>query len=273
MADTARLAGRQPWLRTQANSLVDRLKSRAMELPVAAAEVIVADRVAAVAATLQISERAARAYFDQDALDGIADGLVASVADEEPGVDLLTLPCDAALSISGVGRLFAALGQCAIFFASYAVVNEALSHNRGDEIADLISILGLVQAGHQSGDVVLAPRALLFRIARILESTADLTSKERLRDALRRDALIAKDAGGRGYLSQDVSARGQEVRCAATSAPPPRSCASIRCIQRTVELAEAAVASFGDGRTYRQIVHIRRVGIRGWVGHLSHVDQ
>lgn len=156
MADTARLSGRQSWLRTQANSLVDRLKSRAMELPVAAAEVIVADRVAAVAATLQISERAARAYFDQDALDGIADGLAASVADEEPGVDLLTLPCDAALSISGVGRLFAALGQCADFFASYAVVNEALSHNRGEAIGDLVLILGLFQADHKSGEVLRA---------------------------------------------------------------------------------------------------------------------
>ena len=200
MADIARLAGRQPWLRTQANGLVDRLKSRAMELPVAAAEVIVADRVATVAATLGISERGARAYLDQDALDRIADELVASVAAEEPGVNLLTLPCDAALSISGVGRLFAALGQCADFFASYAVVNETLSHNRGEAIGDLVLILGLLQADHKSGDVVLAPRALFLRIARILESAADLTSNERLRDALRRDALIAKQPGVSGLL-------------------------------------------------------------------------
>lgn len=199
MADTNRPAGRAgrpspQWLRTLATDLVALVQNRGMTLTVAAAEAIVADRITALATTLRITERSARAYIDQDALDGMADGLVASFADEEPGADLLMLPRNAALRISGTGRLVAALAQCALFFESYEGVDEALSRSRGHEITELISMLGLIQAGHETGDVIYAPRALFVRISRILEGAAELTSDPTLSRALRSDAIIA-DAG------------------------------------------------------------------------------
>lgn len=200
MADIGGPAGRPSpqWLQTLANGLVAKVADRGMTLTVAGAEAILIDRIRAVAATLQISERAARAYIGQDDLDGMAGGLAESVADEAPGADLLKLPCDAALRVSGIGRLFAALAQCADFFAAYADIDEALSRARGIEITDLIGILGLVQARHETGDVVFAPRAVFVRISRILGGVADLTSNEDLSLALRGDAIIAK-AGAKAH--------------------------------------------------------------------------
>jgi len=182
------------WLRALAAGLIESLASRSLELPVAAAEAIVADRVSAIAATLQISDRAAGSYVDQQALDELADRLAARIADEEPGIDLLAAVCDAALKISWAGQLIAALTQCANFFVGYATVNEELSRYRGSGISDLIFVLGMAQSEHASGGFVFVPRALLFRIARVLESTADLTAKSELRQALQRDAILARTA-------------------------------------------------------------------------------
>lgn len=160
-----------------------------MTLTVTAAEAIVADRITAIATTLRISERSARAYID---LDVLAEALVESFAAEEPGAELLKLPRDAGLRVSGIGRLVAALAQCGHFFARYAEVDEALSRSRGIEIAELISTLGLIQASHKTGDVVFAPRALFVRISRMLEGVSDLTADADLSLVLREDALLAK---------------------------------------------------------------------------------
>lgn len=84
-----------------AAGLVDTVQSRGMTLTVTAAEAIVADRITAVATTLRISERSARAYIDRDVL---AEALVDSFAAEEPGAELLKLPRDAGLRVSGIGR-------------------------------------------------------------------------------------------------------------------------------------------------------------------------
>ncbi len=184
--------GRSPqWLRTLAAGLVAKLETRGMTLTLAAAEDVLADRVRAVAATLQITERTARTYVDEDALEGLADTLVESFTAEEPGADLLKLPRDAGLRLSGIGRLVAALAQCAHFFASY-VDDEDLGRSRATETVELISTLGLIQASHQAGDVVFAPRALFIRISRILDGVADLTADAALSLALREDALIAR---------------------------------------------------------------------------------
>jgi hypothetical protein len=191
MADSGKPARRRPspqWLTTLAAGLVDTVQSRGMTLTVTAAEAIVADRIAAVA-TMGISERRARAYIDVDVL---ADALVDSFAAEEPGAELLKLPHDAGLRVSGIGRLVAALAQCSHFFARYAEVDEALSRMRGTEIAELISTLGLIQASHEMGDVVFAPRALFVRISRMLENVAELTADADLSRVLREDALLAK---------------------------------------------------------------------------------
>ena len=211
MADTngpARGAGRPSpqWLRTLATNLVAGVQSRGMTITVEAAEVLVTDRITALATALRISERSARAYIDRDALDGMANGLVESFADEEPGADLMTLPRNAALRVSGIGRLVAALAQCAVFFEGYWGVDEALSRNRSHEIAELISTLGLIQAGHESGELIFAPRALFIRISRILTNVADLTPDPKLGCALRSDAVIAKAGSSTHRWSSGSSA-------------------------------------------------------------------
>lgn len=183
---------RPKWLQTLAAGLMERLEERKMTVTQSAAEALLADRIAAIMAALRISERTARTYLDADALDGLADSLVASFAAEEPGADLMALPRDGALSISGIGRLVAALAQCTHFFAGYADEDEALSRSRSSEIAGLLSVLGLIQAGHQGGESIFAPQALFERIARILEGVADLTADEDVRIALLNDAIIAK---------------------------------------------------------------------------------
>ena len=186
------------WLQTLAAGLVESLEDRGMTVTHSAAEAVLADRIAALMATLRISERTARTYLDEDALDGLADNLVASFSAEEPGADLLTLPRDGALRIPGIGRLVAALAQCVHFFVEHADEDEALSRSRGTEIAGLLSVLGLIQASYEGGDVIFAPRALFVRISRILEGVAELTTDEDVRLALRRDAIIAK-AGSKAH--------------------------------------------------------------------------
>lgn len=81
----------------------------------------------------------------------MADRLVESVADEDPGEDLMLLPRNGAFRVSGIGRLVAALAQSALFSETYAGVDEALSRSRGHEITEPISMLGLIQAGHETG--------------------------------------------------------------------------------------------------------------------------
>ena len=191
MADNERRPSPK-WLQTLAAGLVERLEDRKMTVTQAVAETLLADRIAAFMATLRVSERNARTYLDEDALDGLADTLVGSFADEEPGADLFALPRDGALRVSGIGRLIAALAQCVHFFVEHADEDEALSRSRGTEIAGLLSVLGLIQASHEGGDVIFAPRALFVRVSRILEGVAELTNDEDVRLALRSDASIAE---------------------------------------------------------------------------------
>lgn len=193
------------WLQNLAADFVAKIEDRELTLTVAAAEALLADRIKALAAVLHITERSARAYLDSDALDAMADSLVDSVADEDPGKDLLQLPRNAALRVGNIGRLVAALAQCAHFFTAHQSVDEDLSLNRGTEIIGLLSTLGLIQAAHESGDTVFAPRALFVRISRILNSVADLAVDPNLSRVLRNDAFIA-DAGSKAHRLTSHSA-------------------------------------------------------------------
>lgn len=186
------------WLQTLAAGLVERLEERKMTVTQSGAEAVLAERIAVLMATLHISERTARTYIDEDALDGLADNIVESFAAEDPGADLMALPRDGALRIVGIGRLIAALAACAEFFADYADEDEVLSRSRGIEIAGLISVLGLILASHEGGDTVFAPRPLFVRISRMLEGVSEMVTDVNVRLALRNDAIIAK-AGSKAH--------------------------------------------------------------------------
>lgn len=80
------------WLQVMAAGLIERVNDRGMTLTVAGAEAVLRDRISAIAATLHITERSARAYLDRDTLDGMVDGLLDTFSAEAPGSNLLELP-------------------------------------------------------------------------------------------------------------------------------------------------------------------------------------
>jgi hypothetical protein len=63
-----------------------------MTLTIEAAETFLAERHNTAAAQIGVSDRTARPYLDEAALDALADRLVATFAAEEPGRDLFDLP-------------------------------------------------------------------------------------------------------------------------------------------------------------------------------------
>lgn len=63
-----------------------------MTLTVDAAETFLAERHYTVAKQLGITEQTAQPYLDEEALDALADRLVATFAIEEPGADLFAFP-------------------------------------------------------------------------------------------------------------------------------------------------------------------------------------
>ena len=190
----------QAWLAERAAVLVARIHDRGMVLSHDAAATLLAERHATVARQLGVSERSAAPLLDDAAVDGLADEMVASFTDEEPGENLFDLARTAHISVSVFGRLISGLAETLLFYQSTRATNAAERAARQRETAQLLSIAGMVQAEHTQGPIA-APPALFARIARTLTTAADLTDNDALTQALRRDATRA--------------------RTAATAAPPP----------------------------------------------------
>lgn len=190
----------QAWLAERAAVLVARINDRGMVLSHDAAATLLAERHATVARQLGVSERSAAPLLDDAALDGLADEIVASFTDEEPGENLFDLARTAHISVSVFGRLISGLAETLLFYQSTPATSAAERAARQRETAQLLSIAGMIQAEHTQGPLA-APPALFARIARTLTTAADLTDNDALTQALRRDATRA--------------------RTAATAAPPP----------------------------------------------------
>ncbi len=176
------------WLRESAAALAKRVKERGMILPIDTAEAFLAERHHAAAQELGLRERSARPYLDDETLDELADHLVGTFADEEPGSDLFTLPRTAHISVASFGRLIAGLAETIQFLGSYGGIKDSDRRARIHETAQLLSLAGLLQADHISGPIA-APPAMFSRIARTLTTTADMTDNDELATALRRDAM------------------------------------------------------------------------------------
>lgn len=181
------------WLHERAAGLVARVGERGMTLTVEAAETILAERHTTAAAQLGVTERTARAHLDDAALDALADRLVATFANEEPGSDLFTLPRTAHISVASFGLLVAGLAETLLFLESHRAMDDADRHAWMHETAQLLSLAGLIQSDHSGGPIA-APPAMFARIARTLTTVADLTDNPRLAAALRRDAMRARSA-------------------------------------------------------------------------------
>ncbi|WP_238884816.1 hypothetical protein [Mycobacterium sp. IDR2000157661] len=164
-----------------------------MTLTVEAAETILTERHTTAAAQLGVTERTARAHLDDAALDDLADRLVATFANEEPGSDLFTLPRTAHISVASFGLLVAGLAETLLFLESHRAMDDADRHAWMHETAQLLSLAGLIQSDHSGGPIA-APPAMFARIARTLTTVADLTDNPRLAAALRRDAMRARSA-------------------------------------------------------------------------------
>jgi hypothetical protein len=164
-----------------------------MTLTVDAAETFLAERHYTAAGQLGISERSARPYLDEAALDALADRLVATFASEEPGADLFTLPRSARISVASFGRLITGLAESLLFLENYPALDDADRRARRHETAQLLSLTGLIQSDH-AGGAIAAPPAMFSRIARTLTNVADLTDNTALATALRRDAMRARAA-------------------------------------------------------------------------------
>lgn len=164
-----------------------------MTTSVDAAESLLRERLSRNANRLGISRHQAQLNFDESALDAFADRLVATFAAEEPGGDLFSLPRTAQISVSGFGRLIAGLAESLLAYEATAVLGDAERAVRRHEIAELLSVAGLMQSDSSQADVS-APPAVFLRIARIFTTVADLTDQPELADALRRDAIRARTA-------------------------------------------------------------------------------
>lgn len=181
------------WLHERALALVARVGERGMTLTVEAAETFLAERHTTAAAHLGVTDRTARPYLDDAALDALADRLVSTFAAEQPGRDLFSLPRSAHISVASFGLLVAGLAETLLFFESYPAIDDTDRRARIHETAQLVSLSGLVQAEYTGGPIA-APPAMFSRIARTLTTVADLTDNTDLAAALRRDAMRARSA-------------------------------------------------------------------------------
>lgn len=187
------LPDKQAWLDERAAVLIARISDRGMVLSHEAACTLLAERHATVASQLGMSERSAQPLLDHAALDALADEIVASFTDEEPGENLFALARTVHISVSVFGRLISGLAETLLFYQSTTATTAAERAARQRETAQLLSIAGMIQAEHTQGPIA-APPALLARIARTLTTAADLTDNDALTQALRRDATRARTA-------------------------------------------------------------------------------
>ena len=157
------------WLSTTASTLSGELARIGLTVPTDQLEYLLADRVAAVAEQMHITERTARRYFDHDTLRTLAHEMALSITEEAPGADLLTLPRTIAMPLPTLGATIAALVEAAALAGA-----DKDPHESAPAMA-LISTLGVLTRDH-NGDLptVFVPEPLLMRAARLIENTADL---------------------------------------------------------------------------------------------------
>ena len=100
---------RSSWMSTTAAALGEELARIGLTVPTDQLEILLTERVAAVAVQMHITERTARQYFDHDTLRTLARDLALIIKDEAPGADLLALPRTAVMPLATLGATIAAL--------------------------------------------------------------------------------------------------------------------------------------------------------------------
>ena len=168
------------------------VNDRGLTMTDQAAQQLLTERVQVVAERMRVGVRQAQTYLTDEALAGVVDRMVETLADEAPGADLCAEPRTATLSGSTLGRLIAGLAEVALIYTDPTTSLSADDRTRRThEVLTLLSVTGLIQADTSGSGPVPAPPALLTRIARILTTAAEHTDNTDLAATLRRDAMRA----------------------------------------------------------------------------------
>lgn len=182
------------WLRERAIEFVAIVTERGMTMTVDAAEVVIGDRTRIVAEAMGISVRAAQAYLDDVVLTGLADAIIDSLNEEDPGVNLFEAPRTVTVTVSDFGVLIAGIAETILLYTDHPAIDDDDRTLRRRELVQLLSVCGLIQSEHSAGDIPVPP-ALLARMARTLEVAAGIAADPDLAAALRRDAVRARECG------------------------------------------------------------------------------
>ncbi|HCB07845.1 MAG TPA: hypothetical protein PLZ93_00635 [Nocardioides sp.] len=203
-----RVASRS-WRDKRIDELLEAVSDLGMTMSRAVAGEVLDERVAYVAANMRVTEATARRYLTDEALAGLARTIVFGFVDETPGADLMSAPRTAAVPVRFAGTIFAGLGEVVRIFL---VERDDLDHTRDRvaQVAHTQSYFGLLlndqeaTTGFYEEPSVQMPPALLLRVARILETAADLVEGgligyqadpeecARLPGALRRDIKLLR---------------------------------------------------------------------------------
>ncbi|PZS33411.1 MAG: hypothetical protein DLM61_05225 [Pseudonocardiales bacterium] len=191
-----------------ADMLIEELSGFGLVVSHDAARDVLGDRVQAVADTMRISQTTARSYFDADAIRKMAQMMALTLAEEQPGADLMGADRTVPVSMPLLGLCVAALSECINVRASNEPPEAALT-NIGP-IVGALSLLGQFIYSANAADWELAqvrvPPAFVYRAARYLEGAAEVVSTathpdgtdaalaESLAARFRRDAEMLRDA-------------------------------------------------------------------------------
>jgi len=167
------------WRDRRVDDLLAAVSELGMTMSRSAAGELLDDRVQYVAEQMRVTPATARTYLTPEALADMAREIVFGFVEETPGNDLMGAPRTAAVPVRFVGRVFAGLGEVVRILL---VERDDLEHTR-DRVAQIAhsqSYLGLLlhaqvaTTGFYDEPSVQMPPALLLRLARTLETAADL---------------------------------------------------------------------------------------------------
>lgn len=92
------------------------VNDRGMTMTDQAAHQLLTERVQAVAERMRVGVRQAQTYLTDEALAGVVDSMIDTLADEAPGAELSTEPRTATLTVGTLGRLLAGLAEVALLY-------------------------------------------------------------------------------------------------------------------------------------------------------------
>lgn len=101
VGDTSTVAGRSRWLDEQVDELLARLSGFGLTVAAEQARALITERIEVTAVAMRISPQSERRHLD---LAKLSESLAASLAEEQPGADLMEVERTTALSMPLLGR-------------------------------------------------------------------------------------------------------------------------------------------------------------------------